>query len=839
MAHFWWQPFAGSIFSWWLTVSILGWLSFPLVYRCLVLLPDRGLSVSKLLGIILPVFFFATVSSRFGLRGSEHLLFTLLLALGVINVFLLTRSYQEIGRFLLTRWRSILAYEMAFLGSFVLYLWFRSYLPDATFDATGFYGAEKWDNLAFLTSIWRNMSVPPADPWLAGFRANYYTFSHLVWAVLARLSGTEPQVAFNLGLGTLFALLITMSFGLGHIITERKSGGWWALFLVAFAGTAATWSQMPEILYAIKVYGVKVGLSSFNFWTPSDVLPNTRNEFPAFNWLLGDLHAHAFGILIFLAAIAVLVQLQLAKEVDGSNWRQSVVVHPLTWILLAVLFATMWATNSWDMLVFGALGWGWILSESAVRENDAQGRLAQAVQGTLIWTILVLVAISILASFYSRYTYPPLIIRHPALDNLPSVLKTLASIGYVDQSMRTTPGQWFGFWGILAITGLLLQITNYQLRVTKNKKDISLERKSRIEIFLNSPLAAALSVGALLCLIAFHFVNDFPWVGVGLFIGLVICARELLRLRTHGPARWAILLLAGSLFCQIIPEFIFIDDPIDEPFQRYNTVFKLYYSAWVLAALSLSILMSVNFRPGKLIKSESYTSPLFGHDDASGISIEASDIDPLPKNNAFSRGGRRMFVLISLVLLIGAGIYPVLGVASRVQDGLNRMAEAKEKGMAPKELRNACRTLDGLAFMALPQYGAEDDLRLGLWMRTNLPRAERIAEATGHSYTMTGRMAVISGIPSFMGWAQHESQWRGAAFDQIYQQRLSDLRILYTSPNLEETLEICRNNNLRYVVVGTLERQQFPADRLAKFNKIGRVVKQFGRSVLYQVDFGK
>ena len=157
------------------------------------------------------------------------------------------RIREKLWQFLCRHRRSVLIHEAAFLLPFVLYLWFRSYVPDATFDIN-FYGAEKWGNLALLTSLWRNPDIPPVDHWLAGYPENYYYFGHLVWATVARLTWVTPEVAFNLGLATLFSLLITLSFSAGRAVSGRKSGGGWAVIFLVFAGPFSTLSQVPQLL---------------------------------------------------------------------------------------------------------------------------------------------------------------------------------------------------------------------------------------------------------------------------------------------------------------------------------------------------------------------------------------------------------------------------------------------------------------------------------------------------------------------------------------------------------------------------------------------------------------
>lgn len=280
------------------------------------------------------------------------------------------------------------------------------------------------------------------------------------------------------------------------------------------------------------------------------------------------------------------------------------------------------------------------------------------------------------------------------------------------------------------------------------------------------------------------------------------------------PLEWALLLFSAAIFFQIIPELFFIDDPIGPPYDRYNTVFKFYYCAWALAALGCSILLA---RLPMMIGA-------YG-EATSGI---------LKKGPKWEGWAKRLscYTLFGAVVVFG-GLYPIMGIGQQVQQGRSRMTKLISDGMDEKTAFPLCRTLNGLAFMEMPSY-APDDLHLALWMRENVKDASRIAEATGGSYSMVARFATISGIPSFIGWTSHESQWRGDAFSSAYG-REPILKQLYSTENADEALRICRENGLKWVVVGSLERDIAKGAALAKFDKMGREVKRFGNSALYEM----
>jgi YYY domain-containing protein len=780
MSSAWWTPFVGDIFAWWGMVVLIGLLSVPFVFRSLFLLPDRGWAVSKLFGLVvwaLAAAWMGTLPSVAS-HGFRWVLGGAFAVLVFIHVVLAPGTYPEIGRFVRERWRELIVQEVVFLGVLLLYLAFRSYIPDATFDST-WAGAEKWPNLAVLTRLWRSPAIPPEDPWLAGFPINYYYFNHWMWACLARATHVVPSVAFNLALGTSFALLALAAFGIGRAASERVVGGLWAVFFLALMGTPATWTQVPKLLEAARLHGIGALPRLFDFWSPSDVVPYTRNEFPCFNWVLGDLHAHAMGLALFLLAVGFLVHLDRRREIEAVGWARLVALEPLSAMGLAIVLGAMWATNGWDLPMIACVGILWILFSTDTSTRSA--RFAQTVQGLLIWILGLLVAVGIVVAFYSRHTELPLMIRHPEWARLPSPLSALASVGFVAPGERTTLRQFFAIWGFfVGIVAVGEAIRGWMYR--KRSEDATIWNAPGLVLFLAGMVVLVWTsrIGVA--------------VAVAMLVGMGFAFCRLSREGLESSERWMWILGATAMVGVLVPECVFVDDPIGPPYDRYNTVFKLGYTAWGCAALACALFLS---RLGVLLRETG------------------------------SPTKRIRFVAIGLgaLLVIAGGVYPAMSVWARITDGRERMAILEKTGVDPRAVRRVCRTLDGLAFMALPDYSA-DDLALGLWMRDRLDATDRVAEMSGESYTMAGRFAAISGNPDMLGWESHEVQWRGPAFQRIYEQRKTDMQTLFESADAEATREVCER----------LDSKQCSPEALAKIASVGRVAKQCGDAILYEVD---
>ena len=208
---------------WYITITILGLLTFPLAYRLLPALADRGYALSRSLGLLIWAFVFWLAVS---LGISQNTVGGLLLALAVLaglSVWANWRVEQTPGttdgasarRFTLqpvfdwlkSNLRYIFSIEILFLLAFVALAFVRANNPDLT-------GTEKPMEIAFINAIVHSPSFPPHDPWLSGYAISYYYFGYVMTAMLAEITATVGSVAFNLMISLVFALSAIGAYGL-------------------------------------------------------------------------------------------------------------------------------------------------------------------------------------------------------------------------------------------------------------------------------------------------------------------------------------------------------------------------------------------------------------------------------------------------------------------------------------------------------------------------------------------------------------------------------------------------------------------------------------------------
>lgn len=304
--------------------------------------------------------------------------------------------------------------QLLFFVAFVFFVNVRSYIPEATFDP-GMSGAEKFGNLMHLSSAMASRHMPPSDAWYGGLPTNYYYGGHLTVATIAKATGTDLPIAFNLGLATIFALSVSLGFSfvlnLAHGWTlARRAGplfwhrgiGWGLLGACAIAlfGNLDAWQQIatrspqevstpvetrlmenrnitgdyaPEdhrdvVLGIIERPGVlrfsEENLRRIDYWRSSRAVhgaskstrdPGTITEFPYFSAILGDLHAHhmalPFTLLALSAALALLRATSRMIRTGTEWWRRA---GPLL-LLMGLAIGAVCPVNIWDAVVLAPL----------------------------------------------------------------------------------------------------------------------------------------------------------------------------------------------------------------------------------------------------------------------------------------------------------------------------------------------------------------------------------------------------------------------------------------------------------------------------------------------------
>jgi len=152
-------------------------------------------------------------------------------------------------------------------------------------------------------------------------------------------------------------------------------------------------------------------------------------------------------------------------------------------------------------------------------------------------------------------------------------------------------------------------------------------------------------------------------------------------------------------------------------------------------------------------------------------------------------------------------------------------------------------TLNGMAWMA--RFHPED-YAAAEWLRLNVSKdADRaipvVLEATGGAYSEFARVATQTGLPTVLGWDQHERLWRGAQINEEVDRRKADVDAAYSSASFDQAKPVLDKYGVSYIVVGYLEQQKYGnSGGLAKFEaaaRDGALQRVFGQgtTAIYRV----
>ncbi|MDZ7844068.1 MAG: DUF2298 domain-containing protein [Anaerolineales bacterium] len=783
---------------WYLTITILGLIVFPIAYRLFPGLPDRGYSLSRILGLLIWGYFHWLLGIL-GLSRNDHggLILALGISLGISLLMLYRRGPGDILAWVPENLRIILVVEVLFLTAFGGWAWVRSLNPEIM-------GTEKPMELAFINAVLRSETFPPHDPWLAGYSISYYYFGYLLVSMLAKLTGTVGSVAFNLGISLVFGLVSIGAYGLVYNLTSdlyvenKKQPLAPALLGPFFALIVSNWEGFLHFLHARGIFwgetGPGQGTSRFWRWLDIKDLVNPPSgdpfghwwwwrasrvikdidfsgggrevisEFPFFSFLLGDLHPHVlampFAFLVMGAALAYYRQ----RSNGSFRWLGilSLDLAPGKFFILAWIVGALGFLNTWDLPIYISLVAG-VYTLRSLEKADEFNLWRTGLDFLSMAFSLGLTGILFYLPFYLGFS-------SQAGGIIPNALFVTRGVqlwvmfGPLFLPLFIYLGkQWFTHrrelkfgWAAAITLGLVFVLYALSTGIILGLQILPpLERFGSLEqVFLNS-----VGAGNIPAVIKEGFLRRLAMPGTLLTLSvliLLVIALWLNREDREGTpgfnrgGRFTLLLILGGSLLVLVPEFVFLRDLFG---YRINTIFKFYYQAWLLwsaAAAFGTIYLFKNIHGG------------------------------------WNLGGQAVIILGLIMSLF----YPVLALQSKTANF------SREGGP----------TLDGRSyFESIQPFEAEaadwlDDQPLGV-----------IAEAVGGSYSSShARMATYTGMPTVLGWDFHEVQWRGGS--ELVNPRKNDIAELYCTTDWKRAEEIINQYDIRYLVVGAVEYSTYHPD---------------------------
>jgi uncharacterized membrane protein len=230
-----------------------------------------------------------------------------------------------------------------------------------------------------------------------------------------------------------------------------------------------------------------------------------------------------------------------------------------------------------------------------------------------------------------------------------------------------------------------------------------------------------------------------------------------------------LMIVLGTLLI-IGPDFLYL---LDNFRYRINTIFKFYYQAWIVLSLAAAYAIAV-----LLTRLRGAANAIFT-------------------------------VILVLVLLVGL-TYPILSVFNKTNNFKPPFGF----------------TLDDFERV---QRENPDEAAAIQWLRSAPDGV--VVEATGNPYSSYARISIYTGLPTVLGWGNHEGQWRDQALQGT---RKDDIATLYTTSDWNVTQDIINRYDIRYIYIGNLERSTYQVNE-EKFNRFLRPAFQQGSVIIYGV----
>jgi len=860
---------------WWVVLLVLGLVGFPLTYRLLKSLPDRGYSFTKMVGLLILSYVFWLSNSIGFLRNSLGGILLALVALLLLSLWSLkskstafanSEDQETLVSWFRSNWRYVLLVEALFIVAFGIWVWARAQNPAIA-------ATEKPMEFAFLNSASRSPTYPPLDPWLSGFGISYYYFGYIMTSLLARLAAVPEQVGFNLAIAWLAAGTAIGAFGVVYnLISADKDGfrkramlfGLVAALAISVAGNMeilletlrandigsdGLWSwidvrdldQPPE-----EESAARYETTRWWWWRSSRVIHEYHlsgrpeeglepiAEFPSFSFILGDMHPHVLALPFAFLAIGLsqawwreknrpMFDIKLWFHRQGLKSQLAEISGNNLWLLIftAIVLGALSFLNTWDVLIYLFLIVGaFILS---LWKSNEKWQMAYLRYALTLGAILAISAIILYLPFYLGFRsqagppfllpmamQPTRLLHFLVIFLLPLAALFILLVTLLSQAIRAHDSsakkkQWLSAAGVVTslVLGLFILMLFLGWVISSTPEGASRVHSLASELGLSieaAPAAGALgprllwatsaivqlvpeflvarisspALILLLVFILFVVILLFHW----LFGPLSVDNGEIKNRANSTSLPFALLLVGTAALLILGPEFVYLRDNFG---QRINTIFKFYYQAWILFGVAAVYSLDYLLRRYRI----------------SGVLASS------------------IYVLCLAIALL----FPFYAIQSR---------SIEYRGPVDSSERQQA-TLDGLAYLQQQNSSEYDAL---IWLRENVEGTPVILEAVGGQYSGFGRVASVTGLPTLLGWAGHEYQWRGNTPEPAI--REPAVASVYSDQPWNETADLLNQFSVSYIYYGRLEKATYGAAASDNFEQYLDIAYQNNDVTIYR-----
>lgn len=784
-------------------IEFIGIITFPISFMIFRWMPDRGITLAMPLGIVIAAYFTWILSYTDLISATTVGPVLSLIIIAIPSIYICWTYRKQIIEHLRRHVWLIAVTQLIFLALFFLWTLYRFYDPSISHT-------EQPMDMAFLNASMRTEFAPPEDPWLRGESISYYYFGYWILGFFSNLVSTTAGAAYNLSLSLIPAITSVGIIGLVYNIIKIDGGKIKFAILAGLVSAVALLvsSNFEGVLEFLRFNGIG-GESFWNWlsidgitgpavnltdnWRPTEFwwwwratrvintfengvgLDYTIHEFPMFSSLLGDLHPHFLSlpfVILFLGLVTnfifnPLTMMPSVRFIANLPVRKVLKTYFCAFInnapqliCIGFILGALGFINAWDLPIFGLVFAGLVFFKIHKEQRLSFSEII--FKATPIFVIVFGAAFLLYFPYYFYFQ---------------SQFSGLTPV----TDITSRPIHFFIVWGLFLV--LVIPFVSYVFG--KSKLRYGWLRNAWI-----SAVVAILPFIVWLILIGWTGSSEVSILKraiklLPIMMVIFMAIYSVLYLLRNGRIGGiktlglsvTMVLIGGAFTLIMIPELIIVSDQFGS---RMNTVFKLYYQAWIL--LSIAAGVAVYYGGRLLIKSK----------------------------------GIKKLVLASFggisVILLSISLYYAPAAAFTKMD------------------TSDFRSLDGLEYI---KNKNPDELEAINFIVKTFDNQDALVEAVGTSYSEYGRISASTGIPTILGWPAHEIQWRGS--DLGLTQRATDVERIYQGLDPTETYNLLVKYNVSYVYIGPRERRNYGTSGLSKFETFMNKVFDTDTVVIYKL----
>lgn len=275
----------------------------------------KGYAFSKTLGLLL-VGYIYFLSRTVGFNNS------FIYAIFLVGAIFLLFRVKDVKKLFKGNAKEILILELVYIVCFLLFLVFRSINPKIE-------GIEKFMDFALLKSLSKTNSFPFTDVWYSTKSLNYYYFGQIVPASIINIFKLNSYYFYNIYIANIFSICFVTLLTIGKTLTNKFKYGLLLSFVTLVCGN-------------LDLITNKLLLKPSYFYASArSLIEYAITEFPAYSFLISDLHAHVVNLIAVILTLAVCFNIFLKGKINKADLG-------ITGFLLGV----MYVTNSWDFIIY-------------------------------------------------------------------------------------------------------------------------------------------------------------------------------------------------------------------------------------------------------------------------------------------------------------------------------------------------------------------------------------------------------------------------------------------------------------------------------------------------------